>query len=110
MSTALLLIMLSLATARLTRLVVKDDFPPLLWVRNKIIDSRPDHVVTTRDGGEPYYDHWWLGALVSCAWCASGWLSLALVVTVWALHGLVLPLLWWLAVWAAGSWLAAELG
>ena len=36
MNTALLLIVMSLATYRLTRLVVADTFPPVLWLRDRL--------------------------------------------------------------------------
>ena len=99
MTAWLLLIILSLATFRLTRLITRDDFPPVFWLRQKIVELRPDYVRSK----DQQTVHWWLGELVTCLWCASGWVSLALVVTVWALHGLAVPLLWWFAVWAGGS-------
>jgi hypothetical protein len=102
--TWLLLVLLSLATFRATRLAVRDDFPPLLWLRWKIIEARPGHV--NRNQEEV---HWWLGELVSCRWCASGWISLALVGSVWALHGIPLPIVCWLAVWGAGAVLTDRL-
>lgn len=107
----LLLIVLSLATFRLTRLVVRDDFPPIQWTRNKIIDFRPDHVVKGRDGGGDYKEHWWLGELVSCHWCSSGWISLVLVGATWFIRdeGLPIPVIIWFAVWGAGAALANRL-
>lgn len=37
MSAWLLLVLLSTATYRLTRLVVTDDFPPILWMRDRLV-------------------------------------------------------------------------
>lgn len=103
--TWLLLIMLALGCFRLTRLIVKDDFPPILWLRWKIIDARPDHVNKNQE-----QVHWWLGELVSCHWCASGWVSLGLVGSVWLIDGLPLPIVCWLAVWGASAVLVDRLG
>jgi hypothetical protein len=90
---------MSFANYRITRLIVKDDFPPLLWARNKVIDARPDHIVPARDPEPAYYEHWWLGALVSCHYCASAYSSGAMVFLVWLLYPIPLPILIWFAVW-----------
>lgn len=105
MSLALVLAVLAVATFRLTRLVVRDDFPPILFVRSKIIGLRPDHI--NREGEQV---HWWLGELVSCHWCSSGWVSLGLVGSVWLVQGLPLPIICWFAVWGAGAILVDRLG
>jgi hypothetical protein len=111
-------VILSLATFRLTRLITKDDFPPIFYARRWVQSRRPAEWrrparVGVRGAGpdalfgeEPYADYWWFGELVSCAWCASAYVSGALVLFVWLLHGLPLPLLWWFAVWGAGAFLA----
>lgn len=36
MDTGLLLLVMALATYRLTRLVVEDTFPPVLWLRDRV--------------------------------------------------------------------------
>ncbi len=119
----LLLIVMSLATYRLTRLTVRDTFPPVLWVRDRLAGGwRPltepemekglsgvdvDGVKQTyvrRAKWSPY----WLAELVSCSWCASGWISLAVTAGTWGAVGLPVPLLIWPAVWAAGSLLASR--
>jgi hypothetical protein len=120
----LLFVLLSFAVGRFTRLVVADDFPPVLWARRKIITARPGVTVpavriTLRDpwGGErramemgqASTRYWWLGELVSCAWCASGWVALGLWLGTWWFVPLPLPLLWWPAIWGAGAILAAKL-
>jgi hypothetical protein len=133
----LLLIVMSLATYRLTRLVVEDVFPPVLWVRDRIAGGwRP---LSSREQLD--YDYWqaqpkelrqasfvvqeiddvpqrwvtrarwspdWLADLVSCPWCASGWVALGVTAGVWASVGLAVPLLVWPAVWGAGALLAAQ--
>ncbi|MFJ8538174.1 DUF1360 domain-containing protein [Streptomyces sp. NPDC093591] len=129
METWLLLIMLSLATYRLTRLVVEDTFPPVLWLRDRLVGGwRPlteaewEHV---RSKGVPWktqaidgvenrwverkkWSPYWLAELLSCPWCASGWVALALTAGTWAVVGLPVPLLVWFAVWAAGALIAAQ--
>jgi Protein of unknown function (DUF1360) len=143
----LLVSLLSVATYRLTRLIVKDDFPPVLWMRDRLVGGwrpltereRAIYAATPRDGtevkvlhGQPAWirdlrdvDHgdgavvsryvrrarWvpvWLADLLSCPWCASGWVSLALVVAVAFTVGVPAPLLVWPAVWGAGALLAAR--
>ena len=87
MNAWLILILLSLATYRATRLVVYDSFPPIKAIRDRI--TRPE----------------WLHDLVTCHWCASGWISAALVAGTiwWAPHGCPLPWLMWPAAWGLGA-------
>lgn len=117
MNLGLTFVILSLATFRITWLITKDDFPPIFYARRWIQQLRPGvmrvparvHARYTDNnlyGEEPYFDYWWLGELVSCTWCASAYVSGALVFATWRLHGLPLPLLWWFAVWGAGAFLA----
>jgi hypothetical protein len=123
----LLLIIASLATYRLTRLVVKDDFPPVLWLRDRLaggwrpmtsqelsrgIPSDPDHqdiegVASVWARRWPWVPQW-LADLVSCSWCASGWVSLAVILAVAFTVGVPAPVLVWPAVWAAGALIAAQ--
>jgi hypothetical protein len=51
----------SLAVGRLARLVVDDDFPPVVWLRGWWIRSVPES---------------W-GELVACAFCVAFWFALA---------------------------------
>jgi hypothetical protein len=137
----LLLIVISLAVYRVTRLLVKDTFPPVLWLRDRFVGGwRPltsaewrtvrersvgnETLVTFQaelpfqvqkiDGEENrWVEKWswvpeWLSDLVSCPWCASGWVSLAVVVAVAVTVGVPAPVLVWPAVWGAGSLLAAQ--
>lgn len=123
----LLLIVISLAIYRLTRLIVKDTFPPVLWLRDRLVGGwRPltekerlrtdgdDWPMQKIDGVENRYVYrwrrspYWLSDLLSCPWCASGWVSLAVVVAVAFTVGVPAPLLVWPAVWGAGSLIAAQ--
>lgn len=106
MSLTLLLIVLALATFRLTRLVTTDDFPPIYWVRTRVQNARP--MVAVPETNELRY--WWLGELIGCPWCASAYVSGGLVAATWWLHGLPLPVFCWLAVWAVGAVIADRLG
>lgn len=119
--TAVILVLLSLACARVTRLVIKDDWPPLLWARERIVNARPPvpaRVSYVEPPGqyldEPllqtrtHWNFWYVGELVTCPWCASAYVSGVGVLIVWALRGLPLPVLCWLAVWYAAAWLLAH--
>jgi hypothetical protein len=128
----LLLIVMSLAVYRLTRLVVEDTFPPVLWLRDRLVGGwRPltvkeQEIVAGQPGGNhPFpltgvdgvqqrwntrrrWSPFWLAELLSCPWCASGWVALAVTAGTWATVGLAVPLLVWPAVWGAGALLAAQ--
>lgn len=54
-----------MAAARLTRLIVNDDFPPVLWFR-----ARWNH--WTREGTR--LEHW--NKLPHCPWCFGPWATL----------------------------------
>lgn len=149
MPTWLLLLIMTVAAYRLTRLIVKDDFPPVLWLRDHfvggwrpltedewvIIRSRPTTkgVITSplskdreplpfqmRDvdhGDGATASRWvtrwkwvptWLADLLSCPWCASGWISLALVTAVALTVGVPAPVLVWPAVWGGAALIAAQ--
>jgi hypothetical protein len=138
METWLLLLVMSLATYRLTRLVVADTFPPVRWLRDRLaggwrdmtdpeIQAFPTELpahgrkmipdfgqVDVDDGRAQVYvqrarwSPFWLAELLSCPWCASGWIALAVTGGVWATVGLPVPLLVWPAVWAAGALIAAQ--
>lgn len=139
METWLLLIVMSLATYRLTRLFVADTFPPVLWLRDRIVGGwRP---LTTKEsetsrlpvlaegqsatvaglGGVTVIDgvtnryvertRWvpyWLADLLSCPWCASGWVALVVTAGTWATVGVPVSLLVWPAVWAVGALIASQ--
>lgn len=139
----LLLLLMSLAVYRLTRLLVDDTFPPVLWLRDRVIggwrlptlkeqwhDSYPTGEVEPGamhnviglgsfmlvDGDLHIYVRRWswipsfFAGLLSCPYCASGWVALAVTVGVWWWLGLAIPLLLllWLGSWALGGMLAAQ--
>lgn len=132
METWLLLLVMSLATYRGTRLVVEDTFPPVLWLRDRLVGGwRPltepeqDLVARQPGGNQPFpiseidgvqhrwntrrrWSPFWLAELISCPWCASGWVALAVTAGVWATVGLPVPFLVWPAVWAVGALVAAQ--
>lgn len=131
MNTWLLLVVLSLAVYRLTRLVVKDTLPPALWLRDRLAGGwrKPteDEWRTIRNPGTELANPvqsidgqaqvwiiragWspdWLAELITCPWCASGWVSGGLVgLSAW-LYSVPAPLLMWPAVWGAGALLASR--
>lgn len=127
MDTWLLLVLMSLAVYRLTRLVVEDVFPPVLWVRDRLAggwrpltsgekyrdDDLTYHVLD--EVPHRYVKRWqwspqWLADLLSCPFCASGWIAAGVTGGVWAWLGFSVPLvlLLWLAAWALGGLLAAQ--
>lgn len=137
MSLPLLLIVMSLATYRLTKLVVEDTFPPVLWLRDKIaggwrpltLAEQERYVAASASAQAVMRDAWsydpddelgqrhvrrarwsphWLAELISCPWCASGWVALGVTAGVWGTVGLAVPLLVWLATWAVGALIAAQ--
>jgi hypothetical protein len=106
-------VLLSLASFRGTRLIVRDDFPPIAWARKKIVQSRQP--VPTYDlYGErtPGLGHrwWWAGELVTCHWCASAYVSALAVALTDIVGSLPLPVLWAFAVWGAAAVLCDRLG
>lgn len=122
----LTLVLMALATYRISRLVVKDTFPPVLWIRDRLaggwrpmtseeLSVRPDDpshqeiegvwsVYHTRSHRSPY----WLAELLSCTWCASAWVSGAVTAAVAITVGLPSPWLAGPAVWGAAAWLLSQ--
>lgn len=84
MSDALLLVVVVLAAYRAWRLLVVDDFPPVMALRERVVEA-----VFDRHGAE------WADGF-GCPWCSGWWTSCAVVGIVWALHPLPLPGLWFL--------------
>lgn len=135
----LLLLVMSLAVYRLTRLTVADTFPPVLWARDRLVggwrpltmkESETNRLptleegqsatvaslggltvidgVTNRYAERARWSPFWLAELLSCPWCASGWIAAGVTAGVWATTDLPLPLLVWGAVWGAGALIAAQ--
>jgi Protein of unknown function (DUF1360) len=99
-----------LAVARLTRLLVDDDWPPIVWVRDKYLDAlvRLFHADGTNDEAARKAHDWY--QLVECPFCASTWFALAnLGLAWWSYNGDgQLDWWWWLPnLWFAGMYLAA---
>lgn len=133
----LIMLLMVFTTYRLTRLVVQDTFPPVLWLRDRIAGGwRPltpgelaawsgrqstDPAVAARsmavlpvqeiDGKQCRYvirARWspqWLADLVSCAWCASGWVAGAVTAANALTTSLPYPWLAGPAVWGGAVWL-----
>lgn len=137
----LLLLLLSLAAYRATRLVVKDTFPPVLWVRDRLAGGwRPlteaewryvrghskDNSFDLLKGERPSFqvtevsgetNRWverakwspdWLAELITCPWCASAYVSGALVGVTDCVVGVQWPWLMGGAVWALAALLASR--
>jgi hypothetical protein len=78
-----------LAVARITRLIIDDEYPPMLWLTARIANKLPEK---------------WI-KLVECAWCVSPYIAIADIAWGWA-SGLHWS--WWLGnTWAALSQAAA---
>lgn len=86
----LLLLILILATHRVTRIIVDDSVlnAPRQW----IFDKGPG----------------WLAELLSCHWCVGWWVAGATVGLTWLFQPIPLPGLWWPAV-ASGAGLIQRL-
>jgi len=80
-----------LAVTRMVRLIVDDDYPPVVWLREKFVWAVPEK--------------WAL--LVECPWCVAPYVTIVDIVWAWTTG---LHWSWWLGnTWAAVSWLAAYL-
>lgn len=94
----LLWVGLIVATWRVTRLLVKDEFPPIKVIRNWFIDTFWDAAFEDerpqRPAGVTRWSWFWrrfghsIAYLWTCMWCMSFWVGLAL---------------WWSAVWLGFS-------
>lgn len=133
----LTLIAMSLTSYRLTRLIVKDDFPPVLWLRDrfaggwrdltsteqrmlfggvlpggKAVEMRKIWSVNT-EGDQRYVyrlNHVpdWFAKLITCAWCASAYVAGAVTAVTDLTVGLPAPWLAGVAVWGAAALLASR--
>lgn len=129
---AVLLVMLVLAAYRATRLVVRDTFPPVLWARDRLAGgwrkpteaewrlirdpnlgplpfkiTEVDHV-TQRWVVRAKWSPDWLAELITCPWCASAYVSGALVLITDCVIGVQWPWLMGGAVWAGASLIASR--
>lgn len=78
---AFLVILVCLATYRITRLIVRDLFPPVEKFREWVI----------RKFGASH----WLSYLVTCYWCVSMYVGIVIVALTWWFYDLPYPLLVW---------------
>ena len=102
-TTPLHMLILLLGTISITRLAVSDTFPPILRVRNWVLQRFPfaGHVSETPfegrkniQTGSAYVsqENTWIGALLHCPYCIGFWVSAAVTgawvlfptVTLWA--------------------------
>lgn len=117
MNDALLLIVMILATFRLTWLLTRDTFPPIRAAREWFVLRARDTGEEVKVDEDGYLDPRgayverrgglvWLADLVTCYWCVSVWVAAGVTLLVWALVPLPLPLLWFGAVAGGGAFLA----
>ena len=129
-----LLVLLILCAYRATRLVVRDTFPLVLWLRDRLAGGWRQLTEAER---EVYYassekgqliKQWeidktdttqryvrrvswsplWLAELITCPWCASAYMSGALVLITDCVIGIQWPWLMGGAVWAGASLIASR--
>jgi hypothetical protein len=93
-------ILMTLATYRLTRLLVVDNFPPILYVREKLTGDEE-----TNKPSLPWVP-WWLEYLAGCYWCMSVWVAGGMTLAVTLSIGLPYPLLVWGGIAALAPWLS----
>lgn len=87
-----------LGVARLTRIIVFDDYPPAVWWRVKWTDWTEN-----APGAGPYRKMW--VKMFTCWWCLSPWI--ALVCILWWMFLVPLHPAWLYAWWAWWGMLAA---
>lgn len=129
--------LLCLTAYRATRLLIKDTFPPVLWLRDRLaggwrpptegewkliraappVDREPDPLPfqihhtddkTLRWVNRVRWSPDWLAELISCPWCASAYISGGLVAATDITYGLPVPWLVGPAVWAVAALLASR--
>ena len=125
-------LVLVLTAYRLTRLIVKDDFPPIRWCRDRLVGGwRPltpkeQGIVSRQPGGNQPFPlteqdgkrlRWvtrrswvpeWLAELLGCPWCVSAYVSGALTAATDLTVGVPRPWLTAVAVWALAALLAGR--
>lgn len=79
----LVFVLLALSSYRATRLIARDEFPPLVVWRERIAARFP---------GDS-----WQAYLSRCSWCVGVYVSGILTLLTWLIldDGLPVPLLWW---------------
>lgn len=102
MSPWFLLVVVTLASYRLARLVVEDSFPPVAWVRDRLTGAG----VADDERARFPWPRRWLIELVGCTWCASVWTAGFVTLLTWLTVDLAVPLLVWVAAAAGAGWLS----
>lgn len=106
MTYALLVLLIVGATYRVTRFIVVDDFPPMAWLRDKLIVR----IAGVDEDGQPASRtrmRWAEG--VVCSWCMSVYIGAGLTLAADAFYSLPAPVFVWLT--ASGvTGLLAEVG
>lgn len=93
-------LLLVLTSYRVTRLLVVDNFPPVLWLRTQLTGD-------DEAGQRPAaWVPWWLEYLAGCYWCVSVWVSGLATLVVTLASGLPYPPLVWGGVAALAPWLS----
>lgn len=138
MTIIVILFLLPVASYRLTRLITKDTFPPILWLRDRLAggwrpltmaESRVFHNAEALNDHEGVYfvttdigevtNRWvnradwspdWIAELLSCPWCASAYTSAALTVwgALWEMYAWPMALLVWLYAWGVAAVVASK--
>ena len=75
------MVLVCLATYRVTRLITRDKFPPMAKFRYAV--------------GKKFGSDHWASYLVGCAWCVSVYVSAGIVSLTWHFSDLPYPLLMW---------------
>jgi hypothetical protein len=118
--------LLSACSYRLTRLIIRDTFPPVLWLRDRLAggwrkmtdaewrtvrdpkNPTPFQIRDVDGTGNRWVDRasWspdWLAELITCPWCASAYVSGALTGITDCVIGIQWPWLMGISVWAVAA-------
>jgi hypothetical protein len=128
----LLIALMALTSYRLTRLITKDTFPPILWMRDRLVGgwrplTEPEQALVARQpgGNQPFplteadgvqqrwntrrrWSPYWLAELLSCPWCASAYVAGGVTAATDIMIGVPAPVLIGFAVWALSALLASK--
>jgi hypothetical protein len=92
-------VLLALTSYRLTRFLVKDNFPPILYVRERLTGN--DAYGVQKWPWVPF----WLEYLAGCYWCVSVWTSGAVTLLAALTMDVPYPWLIWGGCAALAPWL-----
>lgn len=108
--TALTILLLFIATHRITRLIVEDKIPLMKWPRDKICDyldpqgsEQYKHSLAAAPGSPWGLFGESIAYLLTCPWCMSVWVGAGLTWLVAATSGIHLPWSTWVLVAASAS-------